>query len=191
MAVQQSGEASAFPLLSLEEDAKLSWFAYVVVGLLHLLYLPLRLLWLLVLAPLLRMLFGQRPAQPSPSRVLEEAPATVFLSEATQAYAAKKLGHDIPALNEKVVRAVNATLRSGRQLGLVVVAYYRGYEVVHVGGGLCRSQRGPHEPWRPVGPSTLFTCMSVTKGICATGVMKLVENGIISYDQPVTHYWPG
>ena len=64
----------------------------------------------------------------------------------------------------------------------------RSYNFCHGASGLCSGRLD----LRSFTVHSVQHCfMSVTKGICATGVMKLVENGIISYDQPVTHYWPG
>ena len=93
------------------------------------------------------LLFGwQGWGRPSADRVIAEGPPRVFLSDDAQARAARALkgsdcgkNVDVAALNKRVVAAVRASLASARQVGIVVVAYYKGYEIVHVGGGLCRA----------------------------------------------------
>ena len=181
---------SSKPLVNMEEPRPLNTIAALIAGILWVLYLPFGILWITLLSPLSKALFHSKP-RPSPERVLADGPAQVFLSAEGQSFAAKKLGLDIVSLNEKVVEDVNTALSSGRQLGLVVTAYYKGVEIVHVGGGLSRRQNGPNDAWKPVGPTDLFTINSVTKAVCASGVMKLVEQGVIDYDAPVTRYWPG
>jgi CubicO group peptidase (beta-lactamase class C family) len=96
---------------------------------------------------------------------------------------------DIVKLNEKVNSVLKEHLESGRQLGVAVVAYYRGKIVVHVTGGVHRTSCGK-PTWLPVIPSTRFMIQSVTKSVCACGVLSLVSKGYLNYEDKVASIWP-
>src|SRR5262249_39830002 len=66
-----------------------------------------------------------------------------------------------------------------------VCAYKDGARIVDVWAG----EMGPEDP-RPVGPDTLFSSFSTTKGVAATALHILADRGLIDYDAPVARYWP-
>lgn len=107
-----------------------------------------------------------------------------------------------PFLSISLSRSLYVTIRC------VVVAYYKGREVVHVGGGvhrpcsagLPRAAKGVNAAsgsiksdipaavasvWAPVEADTRFMVQSVTKGVVACGVGALVDKGLLDYDQTV------
>ena len=87
-------------------------------------------------------------------------------------------------LNEKVHALLLDQIARGTQLGTQVCAYLGGEKIVDTWAG----QMGPNDP-RPVGPDTLFSSFSTTKGVAATALHILADRGIIEYEQPVARYW--
>lgn len=87
-------------------------------------------------------------------------------------------------LNAKVHALLLEQIARGTQLGVQVCAYLGGEKVVDTWAG----QMGPNDP-RPVGPDTLFSSFSTTKGVAATALHILADRGVIEYEQPVTRYW--
>ena len=63
--------------------------------------------------------------------------------------------------------------------------YIDGHPVVDVWTGW--SDRAGEEPWTVDTGAMVF---SATKGIAATVVHRLVDRGLLSYDEPVAAYWP-
>jgi CubicO group peptidase (beta-lactamase class C family) len=88
-------------------------------------------------------------------------------------------------LNEKVQALLERQIAAGQQLGVQVCAYKDGERIVDVWAG----QMGPEDA-RPVGPDTLFSSFSTTKGVAATALHILADRGLIDYDAPVASYWP-
>lgn len=88
------------------------------------------------------------------------------------------------ALNEKVHALLLEQIARGTQLGTQVCAYLGGEKIVDTWAG----QMGPRDP-RPVGPDTLFSSFSTTKGVAATALHILADRGVIEYEQPVARYW--
>ncbi|HEY9854624.1 MAG TPA: serine hydrolase domain-containing protein [Stenomitos sp.] len=72
---------------------------------------------------------------------------------------------------------------SGAEVGLQVAAYYQGELVVDAWAGMA-------DATRPVTADTLFTAFSATKGVTATVIHALAEDGLLDYDTAVAHYWP-
>jgi CubicO group peptidase (beta-lactamase class C family) len=68
--------------------------------------------------------------------------------------------------------------------GAAVCIYHRGECVVDAWGG---TRNGGGEPWQS---DTLAMSYSTTKGVVATLVLALVDQGLIDYDDPVAKYWP-
>ncbi|HMI82816.1 MAG TPA: serine hydrolase domain-containing protein [Polyangiaceae bacterium] len=75
-------------------------------------------------------------------------------------------------------------LGTPRAGGAAVCIYHHGECVVDAWGG-ARNQGG--EPWQS---DTLAMSYSTTKGVVATLVLALVDQGLIDYDDPVAKYWP-
>jgi CubicO group peptidase (beta-lactamase class C family) len=117
---------------------------------------------------------------PSPREVLSLGPVTNLSS----------LNNKHSALHKKLVEELTEQLASGRQLGLSLCVYHHGVEIAHVVGGVFRSSSSTFSTYSPVTASTLFFVNSVTKGICATAFLTLVDRGAVSYSDPVATHWP-
>ncbi|HEY3418413.1 MAG TPA: serine hydrolase domain-containing protein [Armatimonadota bacterium] len=74
---------------------------------------------------------------------------------------------------------------SGREHGLQVTAYLDGRLIVDAWAGTADVGTGT-----PVDGDTLFPVFSTTKGITATLIHQLAEEGKLDYADPVAHYWP-
>ncbi len=74
---------------------------------------------------------------------------------------------------------------SGDETGLQVAAYHHGDLVVDAWAGVADPATGT-----PVTPDTLFTVFSVSKGVTATVLHVLAEQGKIGYDDPIAKHWP-
>jgi CubicO group peptidase (beta-lactamase class C family) len=79
--------------------------------------------------------------------------------------------------------AANFTLHG--DVGAACAVYHRGRLVVDVWGGL--ADRATARPWTR---GTLALVFSTTKGLAATCVLRLVEQGLLDLDAPIARYWP-
>jgi len=86
---------------------------------------------------------------------------------------------------DRVQALLEEFVATGPEIGLQVAAYLEGELVVDAWAGLADEASG-----RPVGPDTLFTVFSVSKGVTATCVHLLAERGQIDYEDPVAAHWP-
>jgi CubicO group peptidase (beta-lactamase class C family) len=68
--------------------------------------------------------------------------------------------------------------------GAAVAVFHRGELVVDAWTGTSDSSGAP---WRS---DTMAMSFSTTKGVIATTVHRLVDRGLIDYDEPVATYWP-
>ena len=75
-----------------------------------------------------------------------------------------------------------ATHRHGG--GAAVAVYHRGEPVVDAWTG---TRNAAGAPWQS---DTMAMSFSTTKGVIATTVHRLVDRGLIDYDEPVATYWP-
>lgn len=89
------------------------------------------------------------------------------------------------AVNTHVRRAMDRAIEAGNEIGLQVVAYLGGREVVDQFAGLADPASGA-----PVRADTLFNVFSVTKAITVTALHLQVERGRLAYEDPVVRYWP-
>jgi len=89
----------------------------------------------------------------------------------------------MPDLQQAVQHLLDDLVASGEEAGLQVAAYYQGRLVVDAWAGMAL-------PAQPVTAETLFTAFSATKGVTATVIHALAEEGLLDYDTPVAHYWP-
>jgi CubicO group peptidase (beta-lactamase class C family) len=85
---------------------------------------------------------------------------------------------------EGVRDAFALNLAGGEDIGASVAVYHRGRLMVDLVGG---SFDGGDQPY---GADTLQLVFSTTKGITATAVAMCVDRGLLSYDEPVSTYWP-
>ncbi len=83
-----------------------------------------------------------------------------------------------------VARVLQQQLRRAPASGGAAVAvYHRGVLVVDIHGG----RRDDETPWSP---DTMSVSFSTTKGVMATVVHRLVDRGLLDYDDPVAKVWP-
>src|ERR1700751_1674381 len=87
--------------------------------------------------------------------------------------------------NSMVQEAVDAAISKRGEIGLQVVAYVDGKQVVDVWGGLADITTG-----RQVDADTLFPVFSVTKAVTAVALHIQAERGLVDYAMPIAHYWP-
>jgi CubicO group peptidase (beta-lactamase class C family) len=88
-------------------------------------------------------------------------------------------------VDERIADALRHARRLG-EVGIQVAAFLDGEPIVDAWTGTA----DPAGTGRLVDGDTLFSVFSVTKGVTATALALLVERGIVSYDAPVTDYWP-
>ena len=86
---------------------------------------------------------------------------------------------------EPVREAFAHNLHTREDIGAGVAVYHRGELVVDVVGGYF-DNAGTREYL----PDTLQLTFSTTKGVVALAVAMCVERGLLSYAEPVHHFWP-
>lgn len=74
---------------------------------------------------------------------------------------------------------------SNLETGLQVAAYLDGKLIVDAWSGLANRETGQR-----VDGDTLFLAFSCTKGVTATIIHQLAEQGKLDYDAPIADYWP-
>lgn len=72
-----------------------------------------------------------------------------------------------------------------RDVGAALCVYWRGRKVVNLWGGL--ADQATSRPWRE---DTLVNIWSATKGLTAVVIARLVERGLLSYEDKVADHWP-
>jgi CubicO group peptidase (beta-lactamase class C family) len=87
-------------------------------------------------------------------------------------------------LNEKVEQIIKSQVSENNQIGIQVCAYQYGEKIIDTWTGTM----GPTDK-RPVQHDSLFWSWSTTKGVAATALHILADQGYIEYDTPVTKYW--
>lgn len=90
-----------------------------------------------------------------------------------------------PSLQQTIQSLVEQLTTNGPERGLQVAVYHEGKLVVDAWAGIAN-----HETGQPVAGDTLFPVFSVSKGIAATVIHRLVERQILSYDMPIASVWP-
>ena len=91
-----------------------------------------------------------------------------------------------PARADSVDDYIRAQIARRKIPGLALAVVQRGQVVKLAGYGLASV-----ELEAPVTPDTVFELASVTKQFTAAAVMKLVEEGKVGLDEPVSKYLPG
>ncbi|MFG1677511.1 serine hydrolase domain-containing protein [Micromonospora sp. NPDC049282] len=86
----------------------------------------------------------------------------------------------------RVADVFRANFTSRGEVGAAVAVHVAGRPVVDLYGGLADPRSG--RPWTADTPAVVF---SVTKGIMAICAYRLVQEGRLDLDAPVTRYWPG
>lgn len=87
----------------------------------------------------------------------------------------------LSAAQSDVQRVLDAAVADGSESAVQVAAYLRGEMLVDAWAGPAA--------WRVDG-HTLFPFFSTGKGIAATAVHRLVERGVLSWDDPIARHWP-
>lgn len=89
---------------------------------------------------------------------------------------------------EDVVKAFGAGFGrtdERRDIGAALTVYLHGKRVVNVMGGF--ADPTAFRPWKE---DTLVNVWSTTKGLMAVAIARLVEAGLLQYDDCVAKYWP-
>jgi CubicO group peptidase (beta-lactamase class C family) len=89
---------------------------------------------------------------------------------------------------QPLVDVFSANFNQGEQ-GAGVALYHRGELVVNIWAGE-RSNRLANIANQPWAEDTLVNIFSAGKGLVALCVLQLVEQGKLSLDSPIAHYWP-
>lgn len=88
-------------------------------------------------------------------------------------------------IQKKIQKMIDSAVDNGKELGIQIVAYFEGELVVEASAGFLDSERK-----KPVKSNSLFPVFSTTKGIAATMMHILAEEGKIDYDEKIAKYWP-
>ncbi|MBW5481218.1 serine hydrolase domain-containing protein [Streptomyces bambusae] len=91
-------------------------------------------------------------------------------------------GTDVQA---RVQKTIDRLVETGQETGIQAVAYLDGRRIVDAWAGTADPGSG-----RPVDGDSLFHSFSTGKGVTATVVHVLAEQGLIDYDAPIAYYWP-
>lgn len=93
--------------------------------------------------------------------------------------------HKSGKLQGAIQKLIDRLIEDGFELGVQVAIYMEGELVVDVSAGKVSSDSS-----EKVGSDTLFPVCSTGKGILATIVHILSEEGVIDYNKPIAEYWP-
>ncbi len=88
-------------------------------------------------------------------------------------------------LQRRVQACVDELVSSGKTTGLQVAVSHRGQVVVEAWAGISDIRTG-----KKVDRNMLFPVFSVTKGVATTLVHILAQAGQLTYDEPLSKYWP-
>lgn len=78
-----------------------------------------------------------------------------------------------------------AALESGYEVGATMAVEYLGERIIDLYGGYQDAAKS--RPWQA---DTLVNVFSVTKGLVATCAARLIEQGKLDIQRPVSEYWP-
>jgi CubicO group peptidase (beta-lactamase class C family) len=84
-----------------------------------------------------------------------------------------------------VTDALHHAIGTLGETGLQVAAYHHGELVIDAFAG-----NADPEGTRPVDANTTFCVFSMSKGVTATITHRLVERGVLAYDEPLARWWP-
>ncbi len=88
-------------------------------------------------------------------------------------------------LQDQVQAVIDGLVESGAENGIQAAVYHRGEPIVDAVAGIADPRTG-----RLVESDTLFYAASAVKGVAATVVHVLVEQGVFGYDTLVADLWP-
>jgi CubicO group peptidase (beta-lactamase class C family) len=89
-------------------------------------------------------------------------------------------------VQNRVQKLIDGIVSRGSEQGIQVAAYWKGDLIVDAWAGLADPGRGTK-----VDGHTLFPVFSTTKAIAATTIHILAARGVLEYDRPIAHDWPG
>ncbi|MEU0095850.1 serine hydrolase domain-containing protein [Kribbella sp. NPDC006257] len=95
-------------------------------------------------------------------------------------------------LQEQVQGVIDGLVESGAENGIQAAVYHRGTPIVDAVAGTAGPSVDASEASaeRPVTSDTLFYAASAVKGVAATVIHVLVEEGVFGYDTLVADLWP-
>lgn len=88
-------------------------------------------------------------------------------------------------VQDEVQGLFDRLVAENKELGLQATVYFRGEPVVDAVAGVTGPGGGTK-----VGRDTLFPVFSCGKGVAATLIHRLVDRGVMNYEQPVASVWP-
>lgn len=86
---------------------------------------------------------------------------------------------------EPVAQAFQAAFADRPQMGAALHILVEGETVVDLWGGIADARND--RAWEKDTPTTIFSC---TKGLVSVLAARLVQDGNLDYDAPVSRYWP-
>lgn len=94
--------------------------------------------------------------------------------------------HDMNLTPQAAIQSLlDEMTTSGAERGVQVAVYQHGKLIVDAWSGVADSRTG-----HAVDGDTLFPVFSISKGITSTIVHRLVERGLLSYEQRICEVWP-
>lgn len=84
-----------------------------------------------------------------------------------------------------VREAIRKAIDDNGEIGIQVAAYVDGELALNLSDGIADEKTGS-----PVTSDTLFPVFSVSKAITATALHIQAERGLVTYDAPISRYWP-
>ncbi|WP_245656363.1 serine hydrolase domain-containing protein [Microtetraspora fusca] len=93
-------------------------------------------------------------------------------------------GHCDPRFS-RVREVFDRHFSDGEELGAAFAVFLDGEPVVDLWGGVADRHTG--RPWEADTPVLAYSC---TKAVAATGLLLLVERGLVDVHSPVSAYWP-
>src|SRR5688500_7008725 len=84
-----------------------------------------------------------------------------------------------------LVERFDSLFRRPSHGGGALAVYWNGQPVVDVWSGFADAHGG--RPWER---DTAAMSFSTTKGVASTVVHRLVDRGLLAYDEPLATYWP-
>lgn len=88
-------------------------------------------------------------------------------------------------MHNRIQNLLNDLVASGKERGIQVAAYVGGKLVVNAWAGVADAST-----CEPVTEETLFPVFSTTKGMVATIIHLLAQRGRLSYEDPISTFWP-
>lgn len=93
--------------------------------------------------------------------------------------------HTMKNIQRKIQGKLDDAVNKGRERGIQLAVYFEGELIVDAWAGIADVEKG-----KPVDGDTLFPVFSTTKGIAATLIHILADEGKLDYDANIAEYWP-